>query len=202
MKYTPPIVDGKVQWVPIVVKSKDYLVGYISGFHLLKNIVLDSLEENGIKIDLRGIDLCLDSSRFNDVLENGKRESECSDTEIKEYFRSIIQHKIAMVKEKHPDNDTSILNECFLEIDCPCGLGVYMIKTPKQIPETPMKCKVCGNILIDYTDKYDDEIDFDGSVRKRNEKIINEINKTFEEEVQKERANDNEDFEGDEEYDN
>jgi len=74
MFYKHPIFEGKLQWVPIVVKNRDWLIGYISGIQMLESVLIKSLEENGIEIELKGLDLFLDYSRFSDVLETAKRE--------------------------------------------------------------------------------------------------------------------------------
>ncbi len=193
MKYIPPKVDNKNQWVPIVVKNRDYLIGFVNGIHMIKSIVLDSLKNNGINIDLRGIDLCLDSSRFNDIMETGKKESEVSDQEIRNYYNNIISNKIALIKENHPDNNDNIFNGCFLEVECTCGLGIYMFKSPKEIPEAPLKCQVCGKTLIDYTNVNDDDIEYDGNLMKRNNIFVEEMQKTIEKEMENEEVDDDND---------
>jgi hypothetical protein len=47
MRYKPPKTENKEQWVPIVVKNKDWLVGYISGIQMIESIISGSIEENG-----------------------------------------------------------------------------------------------------------------------------------------------------------
>jgi len=180
MHYTPPEFKGNPQWVPIVVKNKDFLVGYISGLNLIQDLMLDALENSDIDVDLRGISLCLDSSRFNDVLENGKRESECSDEEIQKYYKDMVEEKINMVEEKHPDN-TGFEN-CFLEVECPCGLGIYMFKTPDEVPEIPFKCQVCGRTVIDYTGYPDSSFKYDGKLKERKDYIMDNLIEKWENE--------------------
>jgi len=183
MQYKSPIFEGKHQWVPIVVKNKDWLLGYISGIKMFENIVLDSIEEQGYNINLKGIDLCLDSSRFNDILENGKRESICSKSEIQEYYKRMIEDKIDMVKDQHPDNEEGIFADCFLEVECVCGLGIYVFKEPDEIPENQFKCRVCGRVVIDYTNHDDEEFDYDGSLVSRVETIVDEIKSRYQKDL-------------------
>lgn len=179
MHYKPPKIDNKEQWVPIVVKNKDWLVGYISGLQMIESIICNSLEENGMEIDFRGLDLCLDSSRFNDIMEDGKRESECTTNEIKKYYERIINEKIDMIKEHHPDNGQA-LKDYFLEVECFCGFGIYLFKTPKEVPDKPFRCSVCGKVIIDYTDKNDEEFEYDGDASKRVQLITEELSKKIE----------------------
>jgi len=191
MHYKPPKVNNRSQWVPIVVKNKDWLVGYISGINLIETLVINSLEENGININLRGLDLCLDSSRFNDIMENGKRESSCTAKEIKNYYKKIIQEKIDMVEEEHPENNDKVFSDCFLEVECVCGLGVYTFKSANEIPNHPLKCQICGRIIIDYTDHDDDEFEYDGDYVSRIDNIFKELNEKIENEDEDE---DNDEF--------
>jgi len=180
MKYNPPLFEGKPQWVPICVKDKTWLCGYISGIQMIESIIAESLEENGMEIDFRGLDLCLDSSRFNDIMENGKRESECTPSEIKKYYERIIEEKIDIIKEQHPDNG-QVLENYFLEVECSCGLGVYLFKTSKEVPEKQFRCSICGKVVIDYTDKNDEEFDYDGDASNRFKLIAEELSKKIEE---------------------
>jgi hypothetical protein len=174
MHYKPPTNDNGVeQWVPIVVKNRDYLVGYISGLKLIEELVLDSLRENGVDIDLRGIDLCLDSSRFNNILENDKREDNCSEIEFREYYTRIVEQKMDKIMEYHPDNDDVF--DCFLEVECSCGLGIYTFKDPKDVPNKSFSCQICGRTIIDYTNQNDGEFEYDGEHLKNKNKIIEKV---------------------------
>lgn len=180
MKYEYPLFEGKPNWVPIVAKNKDWLIGYISGIQMIESIISSTIEENGMEIDFRGLDLCLDSSRFNDIMEDGKRESECTPNEIKNYFNKIINEKIDMIKEKHPDNG-NVFNNCFLEVECSCGLGIYSFKTSKEVPDKQFKCSICGKVVIDYTDIDDEDFEYDGDAKTRVQ-IISEELKNIEDE--------------------
>lgn len=184
MRYKPPKTEEKEQWVPIVVKNKDWLVGYVSGIQMIESIISSTIEENGMEIDFRGLDLCLDSSRFNDIMENGKRESECTKNEIKNYFKRIINEKVDMIKENHPDNG-NVFDNCFLEVECICGLGIYSFKTPKEIPDKQFKCSICGKVVIDYTDTNDEDFEYDGDAQTR-VNIISEELKNIEEKEENE----------------
>jgi len=174
MFYKAPKINGKPIWVPIVAKNRDFLIGYISGINLIQELLIESLHEQGIEIDLKGIELCLDSTRFNDILENGKRESECTEQEIFNYYKELVQRKINMVKETHPDNGT-VFSKCFLEVECECGLGVYSFDTPDSIPEKPLICQICGKTIIDYSEHNDSEYSFDGNIKKRKTEIIENL---------------------------
>lgn len=64
------------------------------------------------------------------------------------------------VVDEHPDND--IDNDDILNVDCPCGLGFYSFKEIENVPDKQFKCSVCGRVIIDYTDHFDSEFEFDG----------------------------------------
>jgi len=176
MHYKSPKFENKEQWVPVVAKNKDWLVGYISGIQMLESLISNSLEENGMAMDLRGLDLCLDSSRFNDVMEDGKKESDCTINEIRKYYDQIIDKKLDMIKEHHPENG-DVLKDYFFEVECSCGLGIFLFKTPKEIPDKPFKCNVCGRTVIDYTNHNDEEYEYEGNTTQRVNLITEELAK-------------------------
>lgn len=177
MRYKPPMINKKPQFVPLVAKNRDWLIGYISGVKMIENVVIETLRNNGVEIDLKGIDLCLDSSRFNDLMENGKRESNCSEEEIREYYKKVISNKINRIHESHPDNIKKLFSGNFLEVECTCGFGVYFFKEPKDIPDKQFKCQNCRRVIIDYSGHDDEEYDYDGNLKKRLDIIDDEISK-------------------------
>jgi len=164
MRYKTPTIDNKPHWVPIVAKNKDYLIGYLTSLQLFTDIISDILESNNINIDLRAIDLCLDSSRFNDIMENDKREGDCSETELLDYYKQMIKNKISLIEDDHPENDT----EFFLEVECPCEFGIYIFKEETDIPDKTLTCSNCGRTIIDYTEHFDTEYEFDGTRKEIN----------------------------------
>lgn len=171
MKYKSPINDqGQEYFVPIVTKSKEHLIGYLSAFMYL----LDVLEFPGI------IDLNLDSSRFNDVVDDGRRLSTMTKAEIKKMMLSNItqygSEEMDKKQKSHPDNKQGILRKSLLEFDCGCG-GFYSFNKIDEIPTTDFSCGICGKLLIQYTGHYDVEYEFDGD-----EDRIAAIEKEFEEE--------------------
>lgn len=161
MKYRTPKVNGKKYWVPVVVKNKDYLAGYLEGMSLMGDMIIDSLQKNGIEINTNEIELFLDSSRFNDILKDGRRESELSDTEKKKMLYEIIEEKMTRVKEHHVENNIEN-DDSVLSIECLCGYGFYSWETVYDIPDKKFDCVHCGRRLIDYTKKDDYEFEYDG----------------------------------------
>ena len=162
MIYNAPTKDNIPQWVPIVVKNKDFLIGYIKGKLLFEDLLSDILNANDINIEFGSIDLCLDSTRFNDVLENGKRESEMSSKELKEYIDDMVKQRVDYLNNKHPDNGENVFGEYFLRLDCVCNLGTYIFETEDDVPENNLCCEFCQRVLIDYTGIDDDDFDYDG----------------------------------------
>ena len=151
--------NGKAYWIPVVIKNKDYLMGYIKGVECVEGLLSDSLKSMGVDIDFNVADMFLDSSRFNDVLEDGRRESEISDDERKEFLINLVKEKLDRTASGHVENDIKYTDP--LAVDCTCGLGFYSWKWD-EIPSETFKCEICNKILIDYTNHNDFEYQFDG----------------------------------------
>jgi len=162
MKYEAPIANNKPCYVPIVVKDKSYLVGYVHAMNLFKVILQECLNKIGIKVDTSVFETCLDSTRFNDVMVNGKKASECTEAEIEKYLKAIVESKMERITENHPDNEIKVLEKAVLKIECPCGLGFYSFNKVDDIPEKPLKCAICGQTILDYTNHYDSEYEYNG----------------------------------------
>lgn len=190
MIYQPPLDEkGKPYWVPVVVKDKAYLVGYLDAFSYLL-FVLDFPGE---------IDLNLDSSRLNDVLDDGSRLGDLTTQQIENKLVEAANRMVPGDQKKkqkaHPDNKVGVLKPAYLEFDCECGM-YYAFHNKHEIPEENFKCGVCSRVLIDYVGHSDDEYDFDGDEEK-----IAEIEKLREmdENPQEEREQNEDDEEDDDE---
>lgn len=168
MKYKAPKNDkGQEYFVPVVTKSKEYLVGYLTAFEYLLYV-----------LDFDGeVDLNLDSARFNDVIDDGKRISKMTKAEIEDVLRknveSASQEGIEKKQKEHPDNKKGVLDKSFLEFECHCGM-FYSFKTHQEVPGDNFDCGVCGRLLIQYTGKDDSAFEFDGD-----EARIREIEKEY-----------------------
>jgi len=158
--YNPPVDEnGNEYYVPIVAKNKDYLLGYIDGVDTAKDILSDiSSYVNDINIDLHDMDIVLDSTRFNDILENGMIESNMTGEELHKYFYDIVN----TISEKYL-NDTSennILRDDVLHVECVCPTGYFSWKDYESIPDKTFRCPDCGRVLIHYTDENTYEYSF------------------------------------------
>jgi hypothetical protein len=165
VKYKPPVINKKKCYVPIVCKNKDFLVGYIKGVYLMTDVFESIFQNMGLNLKIGSINstnLCLDSTRYNDILHNDVRESDLTDEEVKEYFDYIVEQKKEIFEAQHPDTNADILRDNFLNLECTCGLGFYFFKKPEDVPDNNFKCKECDRTLIDYTDKNDEDFIFDG----------------------------------------
>lgn len=164
MIYTPPIVDGKEVWVPVVAKSRDWLVGYINGMNFTQEVISALFEEMEIEFDFSAINgLGVDSTRFNDILPNDARMSKLSKKEFKEFVESMnseMNNKLEM--SDNPDDGDIEVDDRFLIIECPCNLGFYSFNTEKDIPHESLNCQICGRPLIQYTNVDDCEFEYDG----------------------------------------
>lgn len=158
MYYNPPEENGNPYYVPIVAKNKDLLIGYLRGINDGKILITEALESVNIDIDFGPVDVILDSTRFNDILEDGRRESELSRDELAKYINDTVE--ILTNKMLGDNSENNIKRENVLDVECSCGLGYYAWRTYDDIPEESFKCTNCGKVLIDYCGKYDHEYDF------------------------------------------
>jgi hypothetical protein len=159
MKYdAPKDIDGHPYYVPVVTKNRDYLMGYISGLDTAKDMIKDVLASININVDLGAIDVLLDSTRFNDILENGRYESEMTDKEKKDYIFDIVEE--VTEKLKHSSTENNVLDDAKLRVECSCGLGFYFWDEVTDIPKSNFSCHNCGKILIHYTGIYDGDFKY------------------------------------------
>jgi len=160
MKYKAPTINGKKYWVPVVVKNKDHLVGYLEGMKIMEDMILDALYQNGIDVNIDSMELFLDSLRFNDILQDGRRESELKPDEKKQMLVDLVDNKLKKINDPHVENN--IDDDSVLSIECLCNLGYYSWNNVYDIPNDKFYCVHCGRLLIDYTNIDDSEFDFDG----------------------------------------
>lgn len=183
-KYKAPKNDeGKPYWVPIVVKNRDQLIGYLECMIQLSM---------AYKLPLNDTIKLLSSDRFNDITRTGKRYGKMSKDEKYNHFKDIIieQHDEC----DHFEQTDDILNEFEFGVNCECGNFVGF-RHILEVPDTNLKCELCDRILIDYTGCDDIEFDYDGKPGSEDE--IRELIQTIHEEL----GIANEDFD-DEEDDN
>ncbi len=154
-KFKAPIDEnGKEYWVPVVIKNKDVLVSFLNGVHSVLQ---------AFNYDLNNIDLLLGSERFNDILPNGNRVKNMSDTELLKYIKEEAT-KIKESTNSHVENDNTILSNYYLSIECTCGM-FYGFNNQMEIPDKTCECSICGKKLIIYTKRDDSEFIYDGSTR-------------------------------------
>ena len=159
MRYEAPVdIDGNPYYVPVVAKNKDFLMGYLRGLDTAKDMIKDVLASININVDLGSIDVLLDSTRFNDILENGKYESEMTEAERKSYIFDIVEEVTTKLTYDNPENN--VFDNAPLKLECSCGLGFYSWDVVEDIPKTSFSCHNCGKILIHYTGIYDGDYEY------------------------------------------
>ena len=161
---TPLDENNKPYWIPIVVKDKSYLLGFINAYHF----ICDVRGYEGDKIEL---EMALGSDRFNDVLTDGSRIKNLNREQLKKKIKKIYFDNET---NNHPENSEGILNQYYLSFSCNCGM-FFAFKEENEIPEEDFKCVTCGRTLISYVHENDDYFNFDGIVGDV-DKIIEEIN--------------------------
>lgn len=161
MKYTPPTDDnGNPYYVPVVAKNRDFLTGYLKGLMATKDILNDVMTSLNINIDVGPIDAVLDSTRFNDILENGKRESDMTEDELNDYIMNIVTEVTNKMVTNNPENN--IYDDDILTLECSCDYGFLSLSDVEKIPHENCVCPYCGKILIHYTGIDDYQYEFDG----------------------------------------
>jgi ribosomal protein S27E len=134
-------------YVPVVAKSKDYLVGYLDALQIISTFA---------DVDPS----ILDSTQFTDILPNGVRRRDLEEQEIKDILEELDERK--NIKE----NDTGEEEERpYFEVNCVCG-NYHSFSDGFEIPDETMKCEICGKILIDYTGHEPLEYEYDGDLEK------------------------------------
>ena len=151
---SPTDYNNKPYWVPIVMKNKDSLVGYLNGM----NLVTDQLG-----VEPEGFYAILSSERFNDVLRDGRRGGDVNDFDFKEYIRNMMLEDVDRLnmRDEHEGCSPLILIDYYLPLSCTCG-NFFGFKEAVDIPDKQMKCDMCNHIVIDYTNKDDDDFGYDG----------------------------------------
>lgn len=143
---------GKEQFVPVVVKNYDYLVGFIEGY-------LNSSLINDGNLIYKDWTLLLSSERFNDVTVKDKKLSKMTKREIVDYVKDIMLSDIE--KQSHDECTEDILTDYYFSVSCQCG-NFHGFNNHSEIPRQTMKCDVCGRVLIHYTKKDDAYFVYDG----------------------------------------
>lgn len=147
----PKDENGNLYWIPIVIKNKDYLVGFIESFRLMATVYDVPLSELG---------KTLSSDRFNDVMLDGTRIKDLTKKQLKEKVKDMI---LQPDRSEHIENDTDIYEKSVLTIDCTyCGM-FYSFDTYEEIPEESCDCQICGKKILLYTGVNDNEIEYEGT---------------------------------------
>lgn len=142
------------QFVPIVCKNRDYLIGFLD---CASNIKF----EEDLDIDMV---LTLSSLRFSDYLPDGSRKrhhtKEESDQILTEYRESMRIHE-SVVDETSEESGFDI--GPLLRLHCSCG-NYIEFPTELDIPKHSHRCDLCSKYLIDYTFNDTYEFVYDGDL--------------------------------------
>lgn len=153
--YNPPKYKGKSCWCPVVVKNRDVLIGYIKGFDFVMDII------QSVSGNAPSLSIALDSSRFNDIMPNGKRLSDMTDTEKEKYTAELCTEKANSIPDETvPQSETDVVLP-FLEIVCPCCNIPYRFERECDVPKNNFTCSTCGYPLLQYTGLNDSTFIFD-----------------------------------------
>lgn len=158
MKYTPILTkDGKIQCVPLVIKNRDVLIGYIRAHtdllsSISENDLLDLADENVLEM----LTPDLDSSRFNGYIRDGMHVDNLTEEQFNQ-----LRYEAEEAESTHPDDKNNVLDVGFFSVDCECG-NFFRFNTPKEIPEDNLKCDLCDRTLIQYIHVDDEDIEIEG----------------------------------------
>lgn len=165
MKYVSPLFEGKEHFVPVVAKNVDELVGYLRGSSSYLEIMEETLSSIGLgdcNFAINDSDLMdISSSNYNDIIEDGRRESLLSRAEKREYAEGLLESAINTVDIKTIDNPNA---DNVLNITCLCNFGFYSWKNYKDLPTDTFICMDCGRTLIHYTGHNHYEYEYDEAI--------------------------------------
>lgn len=160
----PKDEKGNPIWIPLVIKNKDALIGFIDGVN-----ITDSIYD----VDRDSIFYSLSSERFNDTTQSGKRMRDMTGAEFTKHAQSLIQNGFDRAAAMSADNCG--LDDFILTISCSCGNFVGFSDTD-SLPEKGMNCDLCGKVMIQYTNENDDAFVYDGISGRNNEAVFDVIN--------------------------
>jgi hypothetical protein len=160
----PKDENGNPVWVPIVIKNKDQLIGFIEGVNMTASVY---------DIDRESMFYTLSSERFNDIMQNGKRLRDMTNTEFLNHAKGVIENGFDRINamEAHDGGD---LNDFCLTVQCSCGNFIGYTDYDR-IPNVDSKCDICGNTIIQYTNDEDDFYVYDGIPGRNNEALLQAI---------------------------
>lgn len=137
----------KDYYVPVVCKSKDYLTGFLDSLYTLTSLIDFSFDP-----------WILDSGRFTEYLPDHSKRSDRTDEEITE----ILKQNKESISIKENEKEDEVPEEIYFDVHCSCG-NYYAFYFPHQIPENGLVCDICDKTLIDYTNHYDIEFEYNGN---------------------------------------
>lgn len=169
--------NGKPLWVPIVIKNKDQLIGFIDGVNMTASIY---------DIDRESMFYTLSSERFNDVTKSGTRLRHMDNNTFYKHAVSILEDGYSRVSAlESKDSSGSELNDFCLTVQCKCGNFVGFFDYDR-IPTETCQCDMCENILIHYTGVDDCAFVYDGINTRNNETLLALINSIQESDIEEE----------------
>jgi hypothetical protein len=142
------VIYPKEYYVPVVVKNRDYLIGFLDAMAAIAPI---------LDVDYTA----LDSMRFTDVLPDGQRRRNLTAQEIINSLDTTDSKNC--VTEQVTTKQMEAEEIPYLEVNCACG-NYLKFNHPMELPKVTRKCELCGNVLIDYTGHDQDDYMYDGDM--------------------------------------
>jgi hypothetical protein len=155
---------GNLMWVPIVIKNKDQLIGFIEGVNMTASVY---------NIDRESMFYTLSSERFNDITRDGKRLRDMSNSEFVQHAKGVIEEGFDRINAMEAA-DGGDLDDFCLTIQCSCG-NFIGYKDYEKIPKTNTLCDICEKTVIQYTNDEDDCYVYDGVPGRNNEALLQAI---------------------------
>lgn len=140
---------NKNYYVPIVVKNRDYLIGWLDSQYIINEI---------LELDFS----LLDSMRYTDVLPDGQRRRHLTEEQILDVLKNYYES--SNIKENPSENDNHA-EVPYLDVTCTCG-NYVKFNSSSDISKNSYVCEICGKHMIDYTGHDIGEYDYDGDEEK------------------------------------
>ena len=141
----------KEEYIRVVAKNRDYLVGFLDSMNALKDN-MDILKEDPS---------ILDSQRFSQFLPDGSKREDRTVDEI----QKIIKNYRESFHVKENEQDDEIEEEEYFTVSCGCG-NHRIFYGAEEIPKEDFHCEVCGKLLIYYSGIDDYNFVYNGPLEK------------------------------------
>lgn len=164
-KYENPVDEnGKPYWVPLVVKNRDTLLGLLLGTVGAETITgryMLPLENDNIYSSTAYSDILFNGEKVSEILEKYNNDEDKANDHVREIYIKKSENITKSVMEQSENKDNSKMYDALIDLECTCGFPIRF-EAFDEIPEEKCHCPMCDKIIIDYTNKEYDNMEYNG----------------------------------------